>query len=246
MCGAVNLPHATFTAHLMSSLHYMTQRTSVLTFDCYGTLIDWETGISDAIAAAIGQGGIAASRSEIMRLYHEIEPTLQAAEYRAYREILRNALVLVADRLGWRVDPTDAGLLADSVANWRPFPDTNPALDWLRHRGYTLGILSNIDDDLLAMTIEHFTIEFDFVVTAQQVQAYKPAHPHFARARELIGNRRWLHVAQSCFHDVAPAAELGIPVFWINRKTERPLIGARPVAQAETLEGLLAWLGSDE
>ncbi len=224
----------------------MTRLVDVLTFDCYGTLIDWEIGIGDAIAVAAGQVGLRVDRSEIVRLYHEIEPRLQAVEYRPYREILQDALVLVGKRLGWSVEAADSGLLAASIATWTPFPDTNPALIRLRRQEYTLGILSNIDEDLLSKTMRHFAVEFDFVVTAQQVRSYKPAHAHFTRARELIGDCRWLHVAQSHFHDVVPASDLDIPVFWVNRKGDKPSGRARPVAEAATLDGLVAWLASDD
>ena len=117
--------------------------------------------------------------------------------------------------------------LADSVPGWVPFPDTNAALERLRAAGYALGILSNIDDDLLAATRRHFTVEFELLVTAQQVRAYKPARPHFETARRLIGTRRWLHVGQGYFHDVVPARALGLPIAWINRNGEAPFDGGQ-------------------
>ncbi len=217
----------------------------IITFDCYGTLIDWESGISQAIRDAARQDGVDIAREEILRVYHQVEPTVQAAEYRPYRDVLRHAATETAARLGWALSPRRAGFLAESLSDWAPFPETNAALERLVAEGYRLGILSNVDDDLLAATLRHFTVDFDILVTAAQVRSYKPAPAHFVRARELIGGQRWLHVAQSYFHDVEPACELQIPVVWVNRKGERPSGTARPTAEAETLEGLVDTVGSE-
>jgi 2-haloalkanoic acid dehalogenase type II len=224
----------------------MSRNYDVITFDCYGTLIDWESGISNAIRAAAGTAGLDPSREQIVRHYHEVEPMVQAAAYRPYRQVLCDVAVAVAERLGWSLQRTDSHFLPNSLVAWPAFPDTNSALRNLRERGYRLGILSNVDDDLLAGTVNNLSVEFDIIVTAQQVRAYKPKHAHFVSARELIGDRRWLHAAQSYFHDVEPAVELEIPAFWVNRKRDEPTGNARPVAQAETLTGLVEWLdGSD-
>jgi 2-haloacid dehalogenase/putative hydrolase of the HAD superfamily len=211
----------------------------LITFDCYGTLVDWETGISHAIAAA---AGVTLSFPDIIRAYHEVEPAVQAGSYKSYRDVLREVATGVVGRLGCALAPDDAGFLAESLADWPPFPDTNAALERLSSSGYRLGILSNVDDDLLAGTLRHLSVDFDVLVTAEQVKSYKPAHPHFERARELAGSYRWLHAAQSWFHDIAPATELSIPVFWVNRKGEEPLGEARPLADARSLDGLVGWL----
>ena len=110
--------------------------------------------------------------------------------------------------------------------------------------GIRLGILSNIDDDLLAGTLRHLTVDFELTLTAQQLRSYKPAHGHFLTARERIGDARWLHAAQSYFHDVVPARELGIPVAWINRKAEEPQGQARPDRNLHDLAELADWLES--
>jgi 2-haloacid dehalogenase/putative hydrolase of the HAD superfamily len=123
--------------------------------------------------------------------------------------------------------------------------DTNPALERLVSLGVSLGILSNVDDDLLAGTRQHFSVDFDLIVTAQQLRSYKPARGHFDRARSIIGGRRWLHVAQSYFHDIEPAVTLGIPVVWVNRKGEEPLGTARPTAEVRDLTELVQWLTPD-
>jgi 2-haloacid dehalogenase/putative hydrolase of the HAD superfamily len=190
----------------------------IITFDCYGTLIDWERGISQAFARAAALDGVALDRAAVLAAYAELEPVVEAETYRSYRAVLTETARRVGARLGWPVPAERAGFLATSLPDWPPFADTNPALERLVATGYRLGILSNVDDDLLAATCRHFPVEFDLLVTAQQVGSYKPADGHFLAARQRVGARRWLHAAQSYFHDVVPARRLGIPVAWINRK----------------------------
>ena len=214
----------------------------IITFDCYGTLIDWESGISTAFLQAASADGAKLSREDVLAAYAEIEPVVEAERYRAYREVLTETARRVAERLGWQLPAGRAVFLAESLPGWRPFPDTNPALERLAAAGYRLGILSNVDDDLLAATRRHFPVDFEVVVTAQQTRSYKPAHGHFHRARELIGDRRWLHAAQSYFHDVVPALSLGIPVAWVNRKGERLPAGGRSDRELRTLAELADWL----
>ncbi len=213
-----------------------------LTFDCYGTLIDWETGITTAIQTAAAHDGIELEREAIVAEYHRVEPRVQAEEYQPYKAVLRDVAVALARGLGWDLVPDRAGFLADSVADWAPFHDTNAALERLKAAGYQLGILSNVDDDLLEGTLRNLSVEFDFLITAEQVRSYKPAHAHFLRARELLGGSRWLHVAQSLFHDIVPAGTLGIPAVWVNRKREPAVGGVRLVAEVETLGGLVRLL----
>lgn len=190
----------------------------VITFDCYGTLIDWEDGISAAFGEAAARDGTALDRAAVLSAYAELEPVVQAETYRSYRAVLAETARRVGARLGWSLTEERVGFLGDGLPNWRTFVDTNPALERLAAAGYRLGILSNVDDDLLAATVRHFTVTFDLLVTAEQVGSYKPAPGHFQTARQRIGESRWLHVAQSYFHDVVPARTLGIPVAWINRK----------------------------
>ena len=216
-----------------------------LTFDCYGTLIDWENGISEAISVAARSAGVKVRRDEIMQAYLQVEPTIQATEYRSYREILGEAAARTAKLLGWTVDPEHAGFLAESLPTWKPFADTNGALEQLKEDGYRLGISSNIDDDLLAGTLRHFSVDFDMLVTAQSVRSYKPAHAHFLKARESLSGTAWLHAAQSFFHDVSPACALDIPVVWVNRSREAPAGSACPTGEVTTLVELVEWLRSD-
>lgn len=214
----------------------------VITFDCYGTLIDWEQGIVRAFLEAAAQDGLELEPEEIVRVYSEVEPEVEGGVFTTYRHVLAEAAVETAARLGWTITPMRATFLAESLPFWEPFPDTNPALSRLAAAGYRLGILSNVDDDLLTATRRHFPVSFDVVVTAEQVMSYKPAHGHFLEARRRIGARPWLHVAQSYFHDVAPAWDLAVPVVWINRKGEPAPGKAHPLAVLRDLEGLDRWL----
>jgi 2-haloalkanoic acid dehalogenase type II len=214
----------------------------VITFDCYGTLIDWEGGISTAFAAAAAADGRQLDCEQMLKAYAELEPSVEASPYRRYREVLTETAQQVAERLRWPLSRERAHFLAESLPHWQPFADTNPALERLVAAGYSLGILSNIDDDLLAGTRRHFTVSFDLIVTAQQVGSYKPAHGHFTEARQRLGDKRWLHAAQSHFHDVIPAHSLGIPVAWINRKHEVATDGGQVDREFHTLTELADWL----
>jgi 2-haloalkanoic acid dehalogenase type II len=220
----------------------MTRTYDVVTFDCYGTLIDWRTGISTAFASAAARDGRTFDPMQVLTAYAEIEPVVEAETYQSYRDVLTDTARRVAERLGWPLSRTDAGFLPESLAAWPPFPDTNPALERLVSAGYRLGILSNVDDDLLEATRRHFTVTFDPIVTAQQVGSYKPAHGHFITARQRLGEMRWLHAAQSYFHDVVPARALGIPVAWINRHHEAASDGGRADREFGNLTDLADWL----
>jgi 2-haloalkanoic acid dehalogenase type II len=191
----------------------------IITFDCYGTLIDWESGIRAAFSSA----GLDPERA--LSAYAELEPEVEHERYRSYREVLTITAERVAERLG---APKRARFLAESLPSWKPFGDTNPALERLRGAGIRLGILSNVDDDLLAETRKHFTVDFDLIVTAQQVRSYKPGEAHFREARRRMGDARWLHAAQSNFHDVVPANALAIDSAWINRHGEKARPGGVP------------------
>ncbi len=216
----------------------MAERFDVITFDCYGTLIDWEEGIGSAFENAAAAAGAEVHRAAILSAYAASEPEVQREEYRPYREVLGETAARVARREGWELKTEDRAFLAESVPRWRPFPDTNAALERLAAAGIELGILSNVDDDLLAATRTHFSVPFGCVVTAEQVRAYKPSEAHFREARRRIGALRWLHAAQSYFHDVVPARALGIPVAWINRKGEAPSGPERPDIEVQDLAEL--------
>lgn len=210
----------------------------VITFDCYGTLIDWERGLREAFLAAAAADGVALDGATVARAYSSREPDVEAEAYRSYRDVLIETARRAAESLGWPLTEARARFLPESVAAWPAFPDTNAALERLAAAGYALAILSNVDDDLLAGTLRRLTVAFAFTVTAEQVRAYKPDRPHFDAARERIGDRRWLHAAQSYFHDITPARSLGIPVAWINRRGSAPSGEARPDFEFPTLTEL--------
>ena len=214
-----------------------------ITFDCYGTLIDWESGIRDAFVSASAEDGVTLDSDAVLRAYAAIEPEVEQQSFRSYRDVLSDTAARVAHYLGWPIARQRAFFLAESLPSWRPFADTNAALARLQKSGYRLGILSNVDDDLLAMTRKHFNVEFAFCITAQQVRSYKPAPGHFITARERIDGATWLHAAQSNFHDIVPTNALGISNAWINRKHERALPGGVPGREFADMKGLAGWLG---
>src|SRR5215210_3791661 len=216
----------------------------IITFDCYGTLIDWEGGIAEAFQSEALRDGISLEPCEIIAAYMAEEPAVESEVYRSYREVLAQTAMRVAQKLGWRITDDRASFLPQSLPRWKPFPDTNAALERLARR-YELGILSNTDDDLLEATRRHFTVTFDFVVTARQVKSYKPAHAHFLEATRRADGKPVLHAAQSYFHDVVPASHLGIPVVWVNRKSERADEGGPlPTYEVRNLTELADALGA--
>jgi 2-haloalkanoic acid dehalogenase type II len=213
-----------------------------VTFDCYGTLVDWESGIWTAFARAAADHGVRLEREPTLAAYAEIEPIVQAGPYRSYRDVLQETARRVARRFDWELGEADAAFLPESLERWPPFPDTGPALSRLASAGYRLGILSNVDTDLLVRTLRQLEVSFDLLVTAQEVGAYKPALAHFTAARQRVGGALWLHAAQSWFHDVVAAREAGVPVAWINRKAEPPGEGGAPVRVVADLRELADWL----
>jgi 2-haloacid dehalogenase len=188
------------------------------TFDCYGTLIDWERGIGDALTALWPDADPEALRER----YHEIEPRVQLQGALPYREVTRQALVLLAGDEELPLSPEDEYALAESLPTWRPFPEVPGSLAELRGRGFRLAILSNTDPDLLDASLERIGVPVDARVTAREAGSYKPAPGHWEAFREQTGAdpAGHVHVAQSQFHDIGPANELGIPSIWINRLGE--------------------------
>jgi 2-haloalkanoic acid dehalogenase type II len=222
----------------------MAESYDIITFDCYGTLIDWEGGITGAFQAEAAKDGIELVRDQIIDVYAASEPEVESESYKPYRDVLSETTMLVAAKLGWDLPPERAGFLAASLPEWRPFADTNPALERLSRR-FRLGILSNIDDGLLAATRTHFTVDFDLIVTAQQVRSYKPALAHFKEALARAGEKRLLHAAQSYFHDIVPTSKLDIPVAWVNRKADEVKTGGPiPTYEVQTLRDLANLLGA--
>ncbi|MDX1395154.1 MAG: haloacid dehalogenase [Gemmatimonadota bacterium] len=216
----------------------------LLTFDCYGTLIDWETGILAAIRASYPASASLPDR-ELLESFHESQNTLKGGRYRPYRRLLAEAADELALARGWAISEPAAEAVGASVPTWKPFADTNEALTRLRDAGATLGILSNVDDDLLAGTLEHFAVPFGRLGTAERLRSYKPAAPHFELGRrwsEEEDDGRWLHIAQSLYHDIVPATRLGIPSVWVNRLGEKRPSGASPLYEAPDLAAAAEWV----
>lgn len=187
------------------------------TFDCYGTLIDWEGGFRSAFQELWPQ----IDPQRMLEHYHAVEPRVQAGADLSYREVMARALAAVAaiERVELPTDRRE--FLADSLPGWRVFPEVPAALAELRERGWKLAILSNTDPDLLASSMEAIGIPFELSITASEAGSYKPAPGHWRTFRERAGDvEAHVHVGASLFHDVAPAAELGLPMVWINRLGE--------------------------
>jgi 2-haloacid dehalogenase len=185
------------------------------TFDCYGTLIDWNAGIGGVLERLYG----AEQAPALRRRYHELEPEVQAERYRTYSEVLSLTLERLANEVGYGIPEGESGVLPHSLPEWPAFPEVPDALGELRNRGWSLAILSNIDRPLIVESEKHLGAPVDLVVTADDVGSYKPAHGHFERFFELTTADRehHVHVGASLFHDVAPAKELGLTAVWINR-----------------------------
>jgi len=209
-------------------------RFEILTFDCYGTLIDWETGLLSALRRILSAHGKKIDDATVLELYGNFEQLSEQGAFRPYREVLQSVVRQFADKLGFVSTVEEARSLPDSLALWKPWPDTVAALRQLKSR-YRLAILSNVDDDLFAATRPQLEVEFDEVITAQQAQAYKPSLKIFelALARIQAPAHRILHVGQSIFHDVIPAQALGLATVWVNRPSARAGVGAVKVAHAE-------------
>jgi 2-haloacid dehalogenase len=188
------------------------------TFDCYGTLIDWERGIADTLAR-LWPGR---DREELLGIYHDLEPEIQEGEAVPYREVMAEVLRRIAADQGVMLSPGDEDALAVSLPGWDPFPEVPASLRELVSRGWRLAILSNTDPDLLAASIERIGVRPDLTITAAEAGSYKPAHGHWEAFRERSGADpdQHVHVAASLFHDIIPCSELGIPAVWINRKGE--------------------------
>jgi 2-haloacid dehalogenase/putative hydrolase of the HAD superfamily len=216
-----------------------------ITFDVYGTLIDWETGIFEAFEREADRDGFTIDKDELMTLFHEVEREIQAGSYELYAEVLRRTAVEISRRLKWQLEPSRSGFLPHSVQGWKPFRETKPALEKLGKK-YKLGLLSNIDDKLLGQTRRHIPLDFDLVVTAQQVRSYKPDPAHFTEcARRIGGKKGWVHVASSYRHDVEPCLKARVPVIWVNRKKEKLESSQRkPTAEVPNLREAVKLLGA--
>lgn len=193
-------------------------RFEALTFDCYGTLIDWESGLLGTLRTILRSHGHELSDAQILELYAELEPEAQSP-YQSYRRVLADVVQGFGRRLGFHVSNPEADTLAESLKEWQPFPDTRTALKKLKAK-HKLAIISNTDDDLFAATARHLEIEFDDVITAEQAKAYKPSLAPFRLALQRLGlpAGRVLHAGQSVYHDVLPAKFLGMATALVERR----------------------------
>jgi 2-haloacid dehalogenase len=190
------------------------------TFDCYGTLVDWKAGIHGELEKLFG----VENADTLLVRYHELEPAIQAERPAAsYREVLTLALEVLAGETGLTLPEGEASALARSLPAWPVFDDVHHGLTGARERGWKLAILSNTDRDLIDASMDTIGVHFDLSIVASEIGSFKPAHRHWEVFRERVGGAdavRHVHVAQSVYHDIAPAYELGIPSIWINRLEE--------------------------
>lgn len=205
----------------------------VLSFDCYGTLIDWESGILAALGPVLAAHDVHLSDVGVLELYAAIEPEAQAGQFVRYREVLRRVMRELGSRVGFMPSPSETDRLADSLGSWKPFPDSVEALQTLS-RTFRLAVITNMDDDLFALSARRLKVRFDWVITSEQIGSYKPSLRNFRSAIERIGARpeTMLHVAQSVYHDIVPANALGLHTVWVNRRSGQEGSGATPRASA--------------
>jgi len=207
---------------------------TILTFDCYGTLIDWEAGIWNALKPILERHGIAIAQDPALELFGELEAQVEKGPYLRYRAVLATVLNGIAAKLKFHAHANEVDAFASSVGDWPAFPDSPAALASLKRR-FKLAVITNCDDDLFAQSNKRLKVDFDYVVTAQQVGSYKPALENFRYAIKRFGvpQSEILHVAQSLFHDHAPAKMMGLSSVWINRRHDKPGFGATPPADAK-------------
>jgi 2-haloacid dehalogenase/putative hydrolase of the HAD superfamily len=205
----------------MPSLMAIPKEVKWVTFDVYGTLIDWEKGIVEAFKKeAVRDGFSIGDETQFVSLFHEVAREVEGGSYELYAEVLRRTAIELAKRMEWPLEPSRSGFLPDSVARWAPFRETNPQLKKFLKK-FDTGLISNIDDKLLGQTRRHIPHDYELVVTAQQVRSYKPDPAHFKEfARRIGGKKGWVHVASSYYHDIAPAMKEKVPVVWVNRRGE--------------------------
>jgi 2-haloacid dehalogenase len=208
-------------------------RFQVLTFDCYGTLIDWETGIFSALRPILASHNKPLDDRALLELYADLEAKAEQGAFHPYREVLQTVVRGFGTRLEFEPTEDQVRSLPESLATWLPFPDTVESLRKLKSR-YKLAIISNVDDDLFATSAPKLAVKFDHVMTAQQARCYKPSLDIFKLAlkRIAVASDRVLHVGQSLYHDVVPATSLGIATVWVNRPSPRPGAGAAKAAAA--------------
>jgi 2-haloacid dehalogenase len=209
-------------------------RFKILTFDCYGTLIDWESGIFSALRPILSAHGKSASDAALLELYGELEAKAEEGEFHCYRDVLQSVVRGFGERLGFSPYDDEVNSLPESLQGWLPFADTVRSLERLKTR-FQLAVISNVDDDLFAASARRLQVKFDHVITAQQAGCYKPGMKIFNLALERIGipPQHVLHCGQSIYHDVIPAQSLGISSVWVKRPSPRTGVGAVKAASGQ-------------
>ncbi len=208
-----------------------------VTFDCYGTLIDWETGAYDAFQKEADRDGFTIDKNALIPHFLEIQREIERGSYELYAEVLRRTAVRCAKELGWDLEPSRSGFLPSSVPRWPAFRETNAQLERFAKK-FEIGILSNVDDKLLGATRRHFRVDFDLVVTAQQVRSYKPDPAHFKECARRIEQKKksWVHIASGYETDVEPCIKRKVPVIWVNRHGRKLEQGQKkPTEEVKTL-----------
>jgi 2-haloacid dehalogenase len=207
---------------------------AVLTFDCYGTIIDWEQGIVRTLRPVLTAHGVDLTDAEVQEQYAGFEAEIERGPYLRYADVLRGVLTAFGEYFDFAPTDDELARFGEAVRDWPPFPDSRDALRALKTR-YRLVILSNVDDDLFEFSRQKLGIDFDRVFTAQQIGSYKPDPRNFRYALEHLDvpKERVLHVAQSLYHDIQPARELGLTTVWVNRRQGHAGAGATPPAEAK-------------
>jgi len=218
-------------------------RFSLITFDCYGTLIDWESGMKNALRNLTKRRNISFDIESLPERYIEIELEIEKEGYRKYKEVLGLGVRRLFEEKGIMLSSEEEKIFADSINTWPPFNETTEVLRKIKEK-YKLAILSNIDEDLIKHSIKLIGVEFDGVITAEQVKSYKPSHGHWKRMMDVfkIPKENVLHVAASYVHDIVPAKELGFQAAWINRKDEKLKGSIKPDYEFRDLRPLVNFL----
>ena len=212
-----------------------------LTFDCFGTLIDWRHGIRTT-----GELLFPGHGATFLKAYIALEAEVEEGPFKRYRAVLTETTRRAANQLSLALKADDATALVSTIPYWPPFGDVGPALVELRRNGWKFALLTNCDRDIIALTQRRLPASFDAVVTAEDVSAYKPSPAHFRLFQSTFGSSAgaWIHVAQSYFHDIRPAHELGITRIWVNRQGEKddPSLADAMIAGLTELPGAVAQL----
>jgi len=216
-----------------------------VTFDVYGTLIDWETGVHEAFSKEAAKDGYTIAKEELIPLFLKYQAEVKAGSYELYAEVLRRVAMSIARDLGWPLESSRSNFLPESVMRWPAYKETRTQLDRFAKK-FKVGLISNIDDKLLGQSRRHFRADFDLVVTAQQVRSYKPDPAHFKEAERRLGSKKgWVHIASSYDYDVEPCIKLKVPVVWLNRRKDVLDSGQKkPTAEVKTLLEAARLLGA--